>query len=522
MTRIVICFPWFSSHVRWVVCSILLVCFVLLMGIIVVPIVAPRPLPPTSVHVTIDAQKALGTLSTMSVGLNVATFDEHLLSEKAQTAIKNAGVGLLRFPGGLDSDLYHWQSHTLEKGKSDPNNTFDAYMSVVQKVGAQSMITVDYGAGSVAEAAGWVQYANKGGPGYAGPVPTYAGGSHTGHTYGIKYWEIGNENYGDGTYGISWENNRHAPGPLPYARSVVAYSHAMKAIDPTIHIGAVLTTPGTWPDGNTNPLSRRPWNQTLLSTACSAIDFVILHWYAQNPGNESDAVLLSSTQQVAAMVATVRDEIQRDCGSHAREVQIMVTETNSVSYQPGKQTVSLVNALFLADDYMTWLEHGAANVDWWNLHDWNVYLFNNSSSLYGDAHFGDYGILSTGLCAGSICEPAADTPFPPYYALQMLRYLGRPGDMMVAARSDQTLVTVHAVKQAHGDLALLLINKDPDTYSTVSLNLKGYTAKGKTTVYTYGKKSSALTSTPGSVAQIKLAPYSLTTIVFSPEVATFG
>lgn len=520
MTRIVVSFPRLSPQGSWAVGTLLLLGMVLLVATMAVPLVSSHPLPPTDARVTVDAQKALGTLSRISEGLNVATFDEHLLSDKAQAAIQQAGVGLLRFPGGLDSDLYHWQSHTLEKGKSDPRNTFDAYMGVVQKVGAESMITVNYGDGSAAEAAAWVQYANQGGPGYTGPVPTYAGGSPDGHTYGIKYWEVGNENYGDGTYGVTWENNQHAPGPLPYARSVVAYSRAMKAVDPTIHVGAVLTAPGIWPDGNTNPLSRRPWNQTILSTACPAIDFVILHWYAQNPGNESDAALLSSTEQIAGMIATTREEIQRDCGSHASAVQIMVTETNSVSYQPGKQTVGLVNALFLADDYMTWLEQGAANVDWWNLHDWNVYLFNNSAALYGDAHFGDYGILSTGLCAGSVCEPAADTPFPPYYALQMLSYLGRPGDTMVAASSDQTLVTVHAVKQANGDLALLLLNKDPSTYSTVSLHLNGYRARGKTVVYTYGKKSISLTSTAGSATRVMLAPYSLTTVVCSPEAAT--
>ncbi len=63
------------------------------------------------------------------------------------------------------------------------------------------MITVDYGAGTPQEAADWVKYANKGGAGYNGPVPTYSGGSSTGHNYGIKYWEVGNEVYGNELYG---------------------------------------------------------------------------------------------------------------------------------------------------------------------------------------------------------------------------------------------------------------------------------------------------------------------------------
>lgn len=152
-------------------------------------------------------------------------------------------------------------------------------------------------------------------------------------------------------------------------------------------IGAVLTTPGNWPDGVTNSTSPQPWKQTVLSTACSSIDFVIIHWYPQGPGSESDATLLASTSQIVSMVSSLRSLLTQYWGSHASSVQIMLTETNSVSSSPGKQTVSLVNALYLADDYMTWLENGVANVDWWNLHN-GPSAGNNSFSLYGNTQYG--------------------------------------------------------------------------------------------------------------------------------------
>lgn len=473
--------------------------------------------PPTHAHVTVNTLHRLNALSNISIGLNAPVFDSYLLTDATRAAIKNAGVGLLRFPGGLHSDLYHWQSHTLIQQTLDPHNTFDAFMSVAQSTNSQAMITVNYGSGTAAEAAGWVQYANKGGSGYTGPVPTYTGGSQTGHTYGIKYWEIGNETYGDGSFVTAWEYNDHDRGSLAYARGVIAYSRAMKAVDPSIKIGAVLTAPGVWPDNVISPLSRGPWNQTVLSTACSALDFVVVHWYAQSPGQESDAALLSSTAQIAGMVSTLRSEITQSCGSRASTVQIMLTETNSVSYHPGKQTVGQVNALFLADDYLSWLEQGVANVDWWNLHDgWAPTEFNNSPSLQGKARFGDYGLLSSQHCDGSICEPAVNTPFPPYYALQLLSYLGKSGDTFVEATSDQTLITAYAVRQSNGNLAILLINKDPTTTSAVSLTLNGYTALPKTTTYTYGERSTAILSASGSSARITLAPYSLTVVILSP------
>src|SRR5436190_1896173 len=67
--------------------------------------------------------------------------------------------------------------------------------------------------------------------------------------YGAKYWEIGNEIYGNGHYGADWEADSHpAKTPVEYANNVVAYADAMKAVDPSVKIGAVLTTPANWPD----------------------------------------------------------------------------------------------------------------------------------------------------------------------------------------------------------------------------------------------------------------------------------
>ncbi len=490
--------------------TITLLCIVICVLLVVAPWSAiHRAFAARTGQVTINANQSLGTLTNASKGLNTAVWDSHMTDSASTTAVKNAGITILRYPGGSTSDDYHWQSNN-----SGGNNNFDAFMRMAQAAGAQPIITTDYGAGSPQEAAGWVQYANKGGAGYKGPVPTYSGGSSTGHTYGIKYWEIGNEVYGNGTYGGGWENDSHTHSPATYASNVVAFSQAMKAVDPTISVGAVVTTPGNWPDGSTNSASPQPWNTTVLSTACSSIDYVIPHWYPQNPGSESDANLLSAPNKIASMVSTLRTEINQYCGAHASAVKIMVTETNSVSSEPGKQTVSIVNALFLADDYTSWLENGVANVDWWTLHNGAV-AGNTSSSLYGNAQYGDYGVLANGGCAGG-CEPAVNTPLPAYYGLQMLNSMGTVGDTMVSSSSNQSLVAVHAVKQANGNLAVLLINKDPNNSYTMSLGLNGYFANANAPVYTYGENSSSITSSSGSSSSINIAPYSLNLVILSP------
>ena len=48
----------------------------------------------------------------------------------------------------------------------------------------------------------------------------------------------------------------------------------MKAVDPTVKIGAVLTTPGNWPDGIVAGGDAGTWNQVVLSIAGPYIDFV--------------------------------------------------------------------------------------------------------------------------------------------------------------------------------------------------------------------------------------------------------
>ncbi len=461
------------------------------------------PSAPT-VAVTVDARRALGTIPATAFGLNATVWDNHLLDAAVPSVLRQAGVTVLRFPGGSSADNYHWQTNSFcNGGYANPNNTFDAFMGVARATGAQPLITVNYGSnaacnggGDPAEAAAWVRYANvtKG--------------------YGVKYWEIGNEVYGNGTYPGGWETDLHPrKGPAAYASNAAAFVDAMKAADPSIKVGIAVTTPGYWPDGQAPS-----WNSTTLAVVCSKIDFVDVHWYPiDNAG--VDANLLASTGQIAGMVSTLRAEINAACGAHAADVQILLGEMNTNS--TGKQRVSLVDALFLADGFMTWLEDGTANASWWDLHNGIDPNGNNSPSLYGTATYGDLGLLSGGGSAGGTSEPPVNTPFPPYYGLQMLTKLGTPGDTMVAAASDQALVTAHAVRQANGNLALMLVNKSPDTTYDVNVALSGYSPASTATIYAYGRQSGTIStrsvSGVGNAFTQNIPPYSLTTVVMTPS-----
>jgi hypothetical protein len=458
----------------------------------------------TAVAVTVNAAAPLATIPPAAWGVNTAAWDGNLLDATVPDLLSKAGVSALRFPGGSIADIYNWQSNAIvpgQPGGTNPNSGFDAFMGLTKGLRATPIITVNYGSntagnggGDPSFAAAWVRYANvtKG--------------------YGVKYWEIGNEIYGNGEYGAAWETDLHAAhDPVTYGKNVAQFAAEMKAVDPSIKIGVVLTAPGNWPDGKSPD-----WNTNVLAQCGSAIDFVTVHWYPQDPGSESDSGLLASPQNgangIAAMAARLKSLINQYGGANAANTQILLTETNSVSSNPGKQTLSIVNAMFIADDLLTWLENGAANVDVWDLHNGAV-PGNASSNLYGSATYGDYGILANGTSG----EPSVDTPFPTHYGLQMLSLLGKAGDALISTASNNALLATHAVRQANGSLALLLINKDPNNAISANVSLSGFNPSGTAAAYNYSPSSNGIASTMmsglGTTFTIAAPAYSLTTIV---------
>ena len=504
-------------------------------------------------QITVTPAQSLATVPGTAIGINASTYDGSLLDSQVPGLLRGAGISLVRLPGGSESDQYDWKTNTDVIGNYAEAVGFGQFMSVIRKAGAQAMVTVNYGTGDTigqrdgsAEsgaqiAADWVRYAN------------------VEHHYGIKYWEIGNELYGNGTYGADWEADAHCTttptggpvilgsepgqtyncGPAAYAANVATYISAMKAVDPHISVGVVLTAsgaPNNWPDGVTNPVtSPQSWNQTVLTALSSQppgsrAGFADVHFYPQNPSNitppgPTDAGLLASSAQIPAAVTALRAEFASWAGNSS--LPIMITETNSVSSNPGKQTLSVVNALYVEQDYLTWLENGVSNVDWWQIHNGIVTSGDNGAALAGSADYGDYGVLSDGTCGtlpsaagggAQACEPAAETPFPAYYGLQMLSRFIQPGTTLVAASSSQSLVQAFAARIGRGQLRVMIVNDNPANSYGINLAAGGYRLAPSAPVLFYGQHSSGvqtLSGPAGRAAAATAAPYSITTLTLT-------
>jgi len=467
--------------------------------------------PPSVVTLSVNAGSVLRTIDARHFGVNAAVWDSAFGTSTTSGLLTEMGAQTLRFPGGSLSDEYHWLSNTSGNNTWTWATGFNQFAPIAAATGARVFITVNYGSGTPTEAADWVRYANV----------TQA--------YGFKYWEVGNENYG------GWETDITARphDPYTYALRFKDYWTQMKAVDPTIKIGAVVVT-GEDAYANytdhpvTNPRTgqvHNGWTPVLLATLKSlgvAPDFLIFHRYAQGPGGESDAGLLQSSGTWANDAADLRQQLTDYLGTAGAGVELTCTENNSVYSNPGKQTTSLVNGLFLADSLCSAMKTEFNALVWWYLRNGEEPGNNNSASLYGWRAYGNYGMVNGAVPAGP-----ADR-YPTFYVSKLLKSFGRGGDKLVAATSDYTWVSAYAARRADGALTLLVLNKSAANSFNTRIALTGFAPTATATVVSYGipqdeaartgvgSADLATTTLSGvsSAFNYTVPPYSATLLVF--------
>jgi hypothetical protein len=281
---------------------------------------------------------------------------------------------------------------------------------------------------------------------------------------------------------------------------------------------------GTHPVANPNEggSTHTGWTPVMLATLKSlgvAPHFIIDHNYAQEPGNESDNVLLQASSSAASDAVNMRKTITDYYpGSGGAGIELQMTELNSVSYNPGKQSVSLVNGLFMADmlGQLARTEFNACM--WWDFRNGSDSTQNNSASLYGWRSFGDYGLVAS----GDRGDTPVNTPYPPFYAAKLLTHWARSGDQVISVSTNYPLLAAHGALLANGNVALLLLNKDPANDYNVQVSLGSFLPGSLTaTMYSYGKSndlanSDLTTSTLNNVSStitLTVPSYSMSVIV---------
>jgi hypothetical protein len=450
---------------------------------------------PALVHLGVNAALTLRTVDRRMFGLNTATWDGSLDTSQTESLLKEMGTLALRFPGGSTADNYHWSPSSVEP-----------FADVVTNIGAQAFSTVNYGSGTAAEAAGWVKFCNV-----------------TNH-YDFKYWEIGNECYG------MWETdeNTNAPynahDPWSYAMRVAGYMQQMKVADPTIKIGIVVI-PGETSDSNgytnhpaTNLITGEivyGWTPVVLATLRSlgvTPDFAVDHFYPEFTvaGDvacvESDPFLLQSSSQWPSVAADLRTQIKDYFGAGGSNIELCVTENNSDAGRQGRQSTSLVNAIYYADSLSQLMRTEFNSFIWWDLRNSADTGGSFDPTLYGWRTNGDLGMIG-GLT----------NRYPEFYAAKLMQYFARPGGAVLEAGSDCLLLSAYAVRCTNGALALLVLNKDTAANFTTQIALTNFAPAARAIVQSYGipQDQAAENNQNASLQDIAITNFSVTSTNFT-------
>jgi hypothetical protein len=416
--------------------------------------------------VTIDPKKLGATVSDLVLGANEATWNDITVPGIAP-AFRAAGMRSTRWPGGSESDEYHWKTNSIGVGACSggyvyPPSTFDHFVAdVVKPANLDLALTVNYGSNpqctngaSPSEAAGWVKYANnvKG--------------------YNVKWWSVGNEEFG-----ASWEIDEHQPAstqhdPATYANLVATQFYPqMKAASKTPINVCVDVEPG-WYTG---------WDPVVLAHA--KYDCVELHYYPESPGKESDSFLVNDgAAQLTTTINSLKSELKTAGHSNA---SIYVGEIGSVYSTPGKQSMSITQALYTGQVIGEMLNDGVAKSTWWFGYGGCSTNGNMSSSLYGWQNFGGYELFETG-CSNSN-SPTNGTLIPSARAFEVASHFVRNGERMLGVTA-ASAPTVRAYATTYnGGYAVMIFNRSETAAVTVPVQISGKTSGTGGTTWTYDK-----------------------------------
>lgn len=259
--------PLFPAAVLWV-------------GTLLTAVAAPTPAEAPRAVVTIDTAAPSKPYSPMLFGGFIEHFhdqiygglfepgsplsDERGFRKDVIAAMKELKLSVVRWPGGCFVSGYHWKDGVGKTRKPVPDpvwgvtdpNTFgtDEFVEWCRLVGCEPYICTNAGNGTPEQMKQWVEYCNATEGEYA------AQRKANGHEkpFNVKYWSIGNENYGP------WEIGRKDAdkwGPL-----VDQCAKLMRSVDPSIKLAAACT-------------KKEDWSLPLLAAAGKHLDYIAVHQY---------------------------------------------------------------------------------------------------------------------------------------------------------------------------------------------------------------------------------------------------
>jgi len=406
----------------------------------------------------------------------------------------------------------------LERRPGQPewfSHTYGAleFLKSVRSLGAQAIITVNYGTGltreggisanaslsqKVKRAAAWVALVN-GSPGDTRPLGTDEEGNDwrtvgywatrrasLGHPepFRVQYWEVGNEVY-------SKDESGFVPADR-YGRDFLAFAREMKAVDPAVKLGAVgLTFP---PRGRGDADARTEWNPEVLKLAGEQMDFFIVHPYYPGGGQSKGFYksanwftgVMAGTAQAMADLGEIRSII--NAAVPGRQVGLAATEYGiwPIASQDARDYSNLARALYDTDLLLGMIKEasnlGIILANAWNLHGSNQTAYIGYNWNTGKRHLRPQ-YYAQELLVKNIQPRILETKVtsPDFATAQVFNVLSRTKIPALAALA--------SLSQDKSRLTLFVINRSLTAAVKTTIRIQGFTPKPRAAVRTLGGSS---------------------------------
>ncbi len=215
------------------------------------------------------------------------TADEQGFRKDVISSLKSSNVSAVRLPGGNFVSAWQWKDSIGPKENRkvhlDPawhqyitNDVgHDEYLQWAEKIGAESLYTINLGTGNIQDAMDIVEYTNHLGGSYWSDLRRKYGHESP---YNVKTWYLGNEMDGPWQLG-SWDKD-----PKGYGITCNEVSKAMKWIDESIE---TIVCASSAPFMDHYP----SWEETVLQECYETVDYISMHHYHAAPPGDMKALL---------------------------------------------------------------------------------------------------------------------------------------------------------------------------------------------------------------------------------------
>jgi alpha-N-arabinofuranosidase len=262
--------------------------------------------------------------------------DERGFRRDVLDAARALGAPLLRWPGGNFVSGYHWtdgvgpaerRPRRLEIAwHAEEPNTFgtDEFIAYCRELRAEPYICLNMGTGTIDEARAWVEYCN--GAGDTSWANLRRAHGHP-EPYGVRYWGLGNEMYGDWQIGSLTADE--------YVREARRWVNALRRTDPAIEL--VSCGKDGWSE----------WDRVVIDGLVRHVDHHSIHIYTGSPDYWSNVLAPHQAERALRTCRTLIDRA-RYLQRVEREVGIAYDEWN-VWYRQRDERSGLEERYTLAD-----------------------------------------------------------------------------------------------------------------------------------------------------------------------------